>query len=114
MRELSKNLFLLVALVLFTLGCISEKEEREQPDLESIEILPEVVFTVVGNEPLRFFIESRGVVEPVQKIQITPRIGGFVEESKIVEGQPVNRGEVLLQFNRDEWEFSKQEAYNAY
>lgn len=114
MRELSKNLFLLVALVLFTFGCISEKEEREQPDLESIEILPEVVFSVVGNEPLRFYIESRGVVEPIQKIQITPRIGGFVEESTILEGQQVEKGEVLLQLNRDEWEFNTQEAYNNF
>lgn len=114
MREMFRVLYLFFILILFNVGCISDKESVEQPDLESIEILPEVVFSIVGDEPLLFYIESRGVVEPVQKIQITPRIGGFVEKNNIVEGKEVEKGEVLLQFNQDEWEFNKQEAYNTY
>jgi len=101
-------------LILFNAGCISDRQNAEQPDLESIEILPEVVFSIVGDEPLLFYIESRGVVEPVQKIQITPRIGGFVDENNIVEGEKIEKGEVLLQFSKEEWEFNKQEAYNTY
>lgn len=93
-------------------ACISEKEDPDRPDLESIEILPEVVFTVVDDEPLQFFIESRGVVEPIQRIQITPRIGGFIESHQIMDGNTVEQGEVILQLNKEEWEFRKQEAYN--
>ena len=114
MREISKIPLLFLTLILLGSGCISEKDNTGQPNIESIEILPEVVFSVVGNEPLLFYIESRGVVEPIQKIQITPRIGGFVKENKIIEGKEVRKGEVLLQFNQEEWELHSQEAYHTY
>jgi RND family efflux transporter MFP subunit len=90
------------------LSCKGKKAEVETPDLDSIEILPEVVFTVVDDEPLRFYIESRGVVEPDKKITITPRIGGFVDTHNIKDGKS------LLQFDREEWEYRKNDAYNKY
>lgn len=108
------SLICLAGIIGLSTGCIGEKEETAATNLESIEILPEVVFSIVGDDPLLFFIESRGVVEPIQRIQITPRIGGFVEEHQIVEGREVKKGEVLLQFNKEEWEFNQQEAYNTY
>ena len=95
-------------------GCIGENEEVDTPDLDSIEIYPEVVFSVTDDEPLRFFIESRGVVEPVQKVQILPRVGGFIDEHNIVDGKRVSKGDVLLQLNKDEWEIRVEEAHNAY
>lgn len=99
--------------ILFS-SCISSNRDNETPDLESIEILPEVVFSVVDDEPLDFYIESRGVVEPIQKIQITPRISGFIEAQNIQDGEKVNEGEVLVQFNEQEWELQKEEAYNRF
>ncbi|HCD53161.1 MAG TPA: efflux RND transporter periplasmic adaptor subunit [Balneolaceae bacterium] len=105
-------LFGILILGISNLACVGEKEEVEQPDQDSIEILPEVVFTVADDEPLQFYIESRGVVEPVQKIQLTPRIGGFIESHQIEDGRSVRQSDVILQLNQDEWEFRKQEAYN--
>lgn len=105
-----------LSLLVLILGsaCLSREPEMETPEVDSIEILPEVVFAVVDDEPLNFYIESRGVVEPIQKIQITPRISGFVESHQIEDGKQVRKGEVLIQFNRDEWEYAKEEAYNQY
>ena len=57
-----KSIYLVGALLLIT-NCTGEKPTVEKPDLDSIEVLPEVVFAEVDGEPLRFFIESRGVVE---------------------------------------------------
>lgn len=104
----------LLFLILFTSACISNKDNEGRPDFESIEILPEVVFSVVDDAPLQFFIESRGVVEPIKKIQITPRISGFVEANIIKDGLKVSEGDVLVQFNKEEWELQKEEAHNEY
>lgn len=95
-------------------ACKTEKAKRETPDLESIEIRPEVVFTVVNDDPLRFFIESRGVVEPLQRIQIIPRVSGFVESHSISAGKWVEAGDVILQFKDEEWKNAERQAYNQY
>jgi RND family efflux transporter MFP subunit len=104
---------LLITVTLFT-ACKSAEEEREAPDPDSVEIRPEVVFDIVDDEPLQFFIESRGVVEPLQRIQITPRIGGFVEEHNIVEGRSVQEGDILLKLDDEEWVNQERSAYNEY
>jgi len=103
----------LLAAVLVLNGCVKE-QEQDRPDLESIEIRPEVVFTTADDEPLRFFIESRGVVEPVQRIQITNRIGGFIESYRIRDGMQVQKGDTLLVLDDSEWQLRVDEAYNEY
>jgi RND family efflux transporter MFP subunit len=82
--------------------------------MDSVEIRPEVVFDVVDNEPLNFYIESRGLVEPLQQTKIVPRISGYVESHIIEEGRQVQKGEVLLQFVDDEWEYAVEQARQAY
>lgn len=104
---------LLITVTLFT-ACKSEEPERETPDPDSVEIRPEVVFDVTDDQPLQFFIESRGIVEPLQRIQITPRIGGFVEEHSVIEGRLVEKGDVLLKLDDEEWVNQERSAYNEY
>ncbi|MBO6801577.1 MAG: efflux RND transporter periplasmic adaptor subunit [Balneola sp.] len=111
---LGKVLLFLFVIGISATGCINDRNNEIRPDLESIEILPEVVFSVIDDQPLDFYIESRGVVEAVQKIQITPRISGFVEAQIVKDGLEVNKGDVLVQFNAKEWELQKEEAYNQY
>lgn len=82
--------------------------------MDSIEILPEVVFDVVDDKPLQFYIESRGVVEPVQRIAITPRIGGFVEQHAVIDGNWVKEGELILQLDSTEWQYNVKEARDNY
>lgn len=114
MMLISKTCLLFTVVLITVTGCKSEDESQDRPDLESVEIRPEVVFDVVDDQPLQFFIESRGVVEPAQRIQITPRIGGFVEQHNIVEGRYVNQGDILLKLNDDEWVNEERSAYNEY
>jgi RND family efflux transporter MFP subunit len=104
------SLFCAVALT----SCVEDGQERERPDYDSIEILPEVVFKAVDDQPLDFFIESRGVVEPLERVQIVPRLAGFIDYHSIEDGRYVNRGDTLIQLNRAEWEFQVKEAYNQY
>ena len=95
-------------------SCKMKEDRPETQNVESIEIKPEVVFDVTDDQPLRFYIESRGIVEPLQKIQITPRISGFVEEHNIVEGRQVQKGQLLVKLSDDEWKFQEKQAYNDY
>lgn len=103
----------LITAMLFT-ACKSQEEEREVPDPDSVEIRPEVVFDITDDEPIQFFIESRGVVEPLQRTIITPRISGYVESHMIEEGAQIEKGDVLLQFNDDELAYELEQARNEY
>ena len=114
MKNIVRYSVLVILLGVVGYSCKGKEEQPETPDLDSIEILPEVVFDVVTDEPLRYYIESRGVVEPDQKILITPRIGGFVETHNIVDGRALKKGDVLLRFDKDEWEFREKDAYNKF
>jgi len=114
MMRLKRYSIFMVFAVSLLISCKGKKEEVKTPDLDSIEILPEVVFTVVDAEPLRYYIESRGVVEPTQKIVIAPKISGFIEEHNIVSGKPLNKGDLILQFDKEELENNLQEAENNY
>ena len=99
---------------IFFTGCKGEEEERDTPDQDSIEIRPEVVFAETDAEPLNFYIESRGVVEPLQRTKVTARISGYIESHKIEEGAEVQKGVVLLQFVDDEWKYALEQAENDY
>ena len=115
--EMKKILKTSVVLIIFgglLASCKGKKEEVDTPDMDSIEILPEVVFTVADDEALRYYIESRGVVEPAKKILITPRIGGFVEAHNVIDGKSLNKGDIILQFDKEEWEYRKNDAKNEY
>lgn len=109
-----KILLCTFALCILLSACKTKEETPETPDLESIEIRPEVVFSVVHDEPLRFFINSRGVVEPIDKIQIIPRLSGFIKEHSIIAGKRVEEGEVILKLNDEEWVNEEKRAYNQY
>ena len=114
-KAMSMMRYVIILIIGFSsTACISDKNQEDRPELESIEILPEVVFSVVDDRPLDFFIESRGVVEPIQNIQLTPRISGFIDHQIIEDGSKVKKGAVLIQFNQQEWELQKKEAYNKY
>lgn len=103
-----------LSLLLLTACSNSNEEEEARPEAESVEIRPEVVFTVVDDSPLEFYIESRGVAEPRDRIQIMPRISGFVEQHALQEGNRVQKGDLLLQLSDEEYRNEVEKAHNAY
>ncbi|MTI88330.1 MAG: efflux RND transporter periplasmic adaptor subunit [Balneolaceae bacterium] len=104
-------LFLMVVTGLVFSSCKpAEEETPEPPDEESIDIRPEVVFDVATDEPLQFYIESRGVAEPQRRTKIIARIGGVVEEHNIEEGLRVQKGDLLLQLEDEEHTYDLEKA----
>ena len=110
----SSKYLLWLLLLLTATSCINTAGEKsERKNIDSIEIMPEVVFDKADAKPIRFYVRSRGVVEAQQSLVITPRIGGFVLRHQIREGLAVQKGDTLLQFDDVEWQLRAQEAYHA-
>src|SRR5699024_706107 len=98
--------FLLAGLLLLD-GCGAEKKADDDvlsdEQKESAEVRPEVIFTVADSLPIYQYVESRGEVEAAHKVELRPKLSGFVAESNIIGGSWVKEGEVLLQFDKSEW-----------
>lgn len=108
------TLFLLLLCTFTITGCASE-DETETPEVsEDLEILPDVIFSVADDKDLNVYIESQGIVEASREIIIRPRISGFVEATVLEDGARVQQGDLLLQFDEQEWQYQLQEAENEY
>lgn len=99
-------------------GCNQNENEDNNPlseeEQESAEVRPEVIFAVADDEPIYQYVESQGVVEANESVELKPKISGYVEQSNIIEGRRVQKGDTLLAFDRREWEMAVQQAQNAY
>lgn len=110
------SLFLiLLCICMLTLPACSSEDEPETPEVnEDVEILPDVIFSVADDNDLNVYIESQGIVEASREIIIRPRISGFVEATVLEDGARVQQGDLLLQFDDQEWQYQLQEAENEY
>lgn len=112
MRKLS-TYTLLIALL--TVTACTGGDEQERPETpEEVDIRPDVIFSVADDQPLRVYIESQGITEPIREILIRPRISGFVTKSKLDEGTHVSKGDTILAFDNQEWTYELQQAQNEY
>jgi RND family efflux transporter MFP subunit len=100
------------------LSCQNNENQDNNPlseeEQESAEVRPEVVFAVADDEPIYQFVESQGVVEANESVELKPKISGYVQRSYITEGKQVQEGDTLLVFDRREWAMAVQQAQNAY
>lgn len=99
-------------------GCANKEQPDEEvlsdEQQESVEVRPEVLFTVADSLPVYQYVESRGVVRAARKVALKPKISGFVAASNIAGGRWVSEDELLLQFEKLEWLYALQEAENKY
>src|SRR6056297_1508820 len=110
-----KVLSIVILLFVLSLPACSSEEEPETPEVsEDVEILPEVIFSMADDRDLNVYIESQGVVEASREIIIRPRISGFVEATTLEDGARVQQGDLLLQFDDQEWQYQLLEAENEY
>jgi RND family efflux transporter MFP subunit len=104
------NYLVLVALLpIVIFSC--EKAEQEKPERPGqVEILPEVIFTIIDDQPLHRVLNTRGIVEPVSELPIIPRVSGFLHSHSIRDGLLIREGQTLFQFDKAEWEIGLREA----
>lgn len=90
-RKLSSpSAFATCALMLLLLaGCEEEKVAAPPP------APPEVVLAEVNKKNVPIVLEASGTIKPIKRIEIVPRVTGFIFERYFTEGTFVNEGEPL-------------------
>lgn len=102
----------ILTIILILTAC-SGGEEQDRPETpEDTDIRPEVIFALADDQPLRVYIESQGIVEPIHQITIRPRISGFITKSLLDDGTRVSEGDTILAFDDQEWKYQLQQAQN--
>lgn len=102
------------SICLVFVACTPNEEERSKPDTSNIEIRPDVIFATSDDQPLFRYLESQGSVEPARDLTVQPRISGFIQSHRILEGRRVSKGDTLLTFTSDEWRLRLVEAQNTF
>lgn len=111
-----KNLIttaILTIILIFT-ACSGGDEQDRPESPEEVDIRPDVIFSLADDQPLRVYIESQGIVEPVRQIVVRPRISGFVTKSELDDGNRISEGDTILAFDDQEWEYQLQQAQNEF
>lgn len=74
--------------VLMTGACSSEKKPEKETKMRTVEV-------TVLRGPIQTTIVTTGSVEPQNRVELKPPIGGRVEELLVREGDPVKAGQVV-------------------
>jgi RND family efflux transporter MFP subunit len=83
-----------LALALLVAGCgANAQQTSNEPPPPQVSAAP-VVF-----KSLRQWDEFTGRLEPVEQVQIRPRVGGYIDSAKFQEGAQVRKGQVLFQID---------------
>lgn len=57
---------------------------------------PQVSVAAVISQPITEFDQFTGRIEPVERVEIRPRVSGYIASVEFVEGREVNKGDVLF------------------
>jgi RND family efflux transporter MFP subunit len=87
--SVSSALAVCAALVLALSGCEEEKVAAPPPSP------PEVVLTEVAKETVPIVLDASGTIKPIKRIEVVPRVTGFIFERYFTEGSFVEEGQPL-------------------
>lgn len=103
-----RKLIITVLLVLVVGGGVAFKVFRKPSDVIAVQVEKatrrDLTETVVAN----------GRIQPVTQVVITPEVAGEIIELPVVEGQVVQKGDLLLQIKRDNYKAGRNSAEASY
>jgi HlyD family secretion protein len=82
----------LIATVVMAMRQPKQVEETKNPSESSLALTP-----VSQLRPGEAMLESKGYLVPICKIQVSPKVGGMVQELNFKEGMMVEKGTILAQ-----------------
>jgi RND family efflux transporter MFP subunit len=77
------------ASLLLVAGCGNRKTQQQPPP-------PSVTVAPVEHKELIELDEFTGRVEPIETVEVRPRVSGYIQEIRFQSGQMVNKGDVLF------------------
>jgi HlyD family secretion protein len=83
-------LICLIATVVMAMRQPKPAEDDKSPSEQSLAAVP-----VANLRPGEAMLESKGYLVPIRKIQVSPKVGGMVQELKFKEGMIVQEGFIL-------------------
>src|ERR1041385_5577568 len=87
--RLNWPLLALTATVLFSVGCGRQLAEQRPPP-------PAVTVAPVERQELIEWDEFTGRTEPVESVEVRPRVSGYIQEVRFQSGQLVKKSDVLF------------------
>src|SRR5204862_4789439 len=75
--------------LVFSTGC-NRSVAQPRPTAPSVTVAP------VEQQEIVEWAEFTGRIEPLETVEVRPRVSGYIQEVKFQSGQIVNKGEVLF------------------
>ncbi len=97
----------------FVSGCSEEKEEPAAVQKPEAPPLP-VEFITVANEQVPIWVEYTGKTEATQRVEITARVSGTLQQVLFKEGDYVKEGDTLFVIEKDTYEAALAKARANY
>ncbi|MEX1135256.1 MAG: efflux RND transporter periplasmic adaptor subunit [Balneolales bacterium] len=110
MLHLFYGLFFLIIAASFHACSDSSEETLDSDNIYSEEIRPVVIFSESDDQPLHYYIDTQGTVEPQQELTLQTRTSGYIESHNLKEGLEVEAGEMILSLADNEWQLALEEA----
>jgi multidrug efflux system membrane fusion protein len=85
-------------------GCRGEAVPEPAPPKPEVSAAPVVV------KDVRRWDEFTGRVEAIESVQLSPRVGGYIESVNFVEGSEVNKGDVLFVIDQRPYRAAAEQA----
>ncbi|PMR76459.1 efflux RND transporter periplasmic adaptor subunit [Billgrantia endophytica] len=97
----------MLAGLVFLSGCDTQADSEQQAPPP-----PQVSVADVMIENVRFWDEFTGRIEAVETVELRPRVAGYIESIHYIEGQSVEKGDVLFTIDQRPYqaELSRAEA----
>lgn len=88
----------------------TEEGNKNGPGMRNAPSAVPVEVTTLTRGNISNFLQYSSTLETEQIVDVYPRIGGLVEAIYVEEGQRVNKGQRLVQIEKDEYELAEQKA----
>jgi RND family efflux transporter MFP subunit len=85
--------------IFITVSCAAKKEPEKPKVPDSIEVRPQVLMRIVDDLPIAQYIETEGIIESAQQLNIVSRESGYVVNHQLVDGKMINKGDVLFELD---------------
>jgi multidrug efflux pump subunit AcrA (membrane-fusion protein) len=108
--HLASSSLVVVATIILSTGC-SQSAAQQRPAPPSVTVVP------VERKEIVEWDEFTGRTEPVQAVEVRPRVSGYIQEVRFESGQLVRKGDVLFvidaRWHQAEFERRQAEAERA-
>src|SRR5438093_298812 len=87
--HLNPSLLVLVGTMILSIGCSRNAAPQRPPP-------PSVTVASVEQKEIVEWDEFTGRTEPVQSVEVRPRVSGYIQEVRFQSGQLIKKGDVLF------------------